>query len=94
VNALEANYFDAYGSLELTRDATGLLAAEFHTKGGPFTFTAQDHTELVDAFYRIAQDRSNKILMLTGAGGEFIPGIDFSSFGSAALSVIFDALAK
>jgi enoyl-CoA hydratase/carnithine racemase len=33
---------------------------------------------LVDAFYRIAQDRSNKIVILTGVGGEFIPSIDFS----------------
>ena len=50
-----------------------MLVVEFHTKGGPFRFTAQDHTELVDAFYRIAQDRENKIVILTGVGGEFIP---------------------
>ena len=72
MNALKANYFDDYRSLKLTRDLTGVLVAEFHTKGGPFTFTAQDHTELVDAFYRIAQDRANKIVILTGAGGDFI----------------------
>jgi enoyl-CoA hydratase/carnithine racemase len=84
MNALKANYFDAYRSLKLTRDATGVLVAEFHSNGGPFTFTAQDHTEFVDAFYRIAQDRANKIVILTGAGGEFIPGIDFSSFGNVA----------
>jgi hypothetical protein len=28
--------------------------------------TAQGHTEFVDAFYRIAQDRANKIVILTG----------------------------
>src|SRR5712692_5652625 len=84
MNAVKANYFDAYRSLKLTRDATGVLVAEFHSKGGPFTFTAQDHTEFVDAFYRIAQDRANKIVILTGAGGDFIPAIDFSSFGNVA----------
>ena len=84
MNAVKADYFDAYRSLKLTRDATGVLIAAFHTKGGPFTFTAQDHTELVDAFYRIAQDRANKIVILTGTGGEFIPAIDFSSFGNVA----------
>jgi enoyl-CoA hydratase/carnithine racemase len=78
------NYFDAYHSLKLTRDSSGVLLAEFHTNGGPFTFTAQDHTEFVEAFYRIAQDRANKIVILTGAGGDFIPGIDFSSFGNVA----------
>jgi enoyl-CoA hydratase/carnithine racemase len=54
------------------------------TAGGRFRFTAQDHTEFVDAFYRIAQDRENKIVIPTGAGGEFIPEIDFSSFGDVA----------
>ena len=78
------DYLAAYRSLKLTRDADGVLVVEFHTKGGPFKFTAQDHTEFVDAFYRIAQDRENKIVILTGAGGEFIPEIDFSSFGNVA----------
>jgi enoyl-CoA hydratase/carnithine racemase len=84
MGTFQADYFAAYRSLKLTRDANGVLIAEFHTNGGPFTFTAQDHTELVDAFYRIAQDRANKIVILTGAAGEFIPGIDFSSFGNLA----------
>jgi enoyl-CoA hydratase/carnithine racemase len=81
---LQDNYFAAYCSLNLTRDADGVLVVEFHTKGGPLTFRAQDHTEFVDAFYRIGQDRENKIVILTGAGGEFIPEIDFSSFGNVA----------
>src|ERR1700716_1527791 len=78
------DYFAAYRSLKLTRDAEGVLVVEFHSNGGPFRFTAQDHTEFVDAFYRIAQDRENKIVILTGAGGEFVPEIDFSSFGNVA----------
>jgi enoyl-CoA hydratase/carnithine racemase len=84
MNALKANYFEAYRGLKLTRDATGVLVAEFHSKGGPFIFTAQDHTDFVDAFYRIAQDRANKIVILTGGGGDFITGVDFSTFGNVA----------
>ena len=72
MQTLQANYFAAYRSGKLTRDANGVLVVEFHSNGGPFIFTAQDHTELVDAFYRIAQDRVNKIVILTGASGEFI----------------------
>jgi hypothetical protein len=49
------------------------MVAQFHTEGGPFTFTARDRAEFVEAFYRIAQDRANKIVVLTGTGGEFIP---------------------
>lgn len=75
-------YFTAYRSLRLTRDAQGMLVVEFHSNGGPLTFTASDHTDFVDAFYRISQDRENKIVILTGTGAEFIPGIDFTSFGN------------
>jgi enoyl-CoA hydratase/carnithine racemase len=77
-------YFSTFRSLRLTRDSQGVLVAEFHTKGGPFTFTAQDHTDFVEDFYRLSQDRANKIVILTGAGGEFIPAIDFSTFGNVA----------
>ncbi len=66
MQTFQADYFAAYHSLRLTRDANGVLLAEFHSNGGPFTFTAQDHTEFVEAFYRIAQDRANKIVILTG----------------------------
>ena len=77
-------YSAVYPSLKLTRDAQGVLLVEFHTNGGPLTFTARDHTDFVDAFYRISQDRANKVVIFTGTGGEFIPGIDFSSFGDVA----------
>src|SRR5206468_1739988 len=78
------DYFASYGNLKLTRDAKGILVAQFHSDGGPFIMTAQAHTEFVDAFYRIAQDRANKIVILTGAGGEFIADVDWSSFGDAS----------
>jgi enoyl-CoA hydratase/carnithine racemase len=84
METLQSDYFSAYGHLKLTRDANGVLVAEFHANGGPFIMTAQAHTEFVDAFYRIAQDRANKILILTGAGGEFITDVDWSSFGDVA----------
>jgi len=80
----QAAYFTAYRSVKLTRDTQGVLVVTFHSNGGPLTFTAADHTDFVEAFYRISQDRENKIVILTGAGGDFISGIDFSSFGNVA----------
>ena len=77
-------YFTAYRSLKLTRDSEGVLVLEFHRDGGSFIMTAPSHTEFVDAFYRIGQDRANKIVILTGAGGEFITDVDWSSFGDVA----------
>src|ERR1700757_1242168 len=78
------DYLTAYRSLKLTRDAKGVLVVEFHSNGGPCTFSALHHTEVVDAFHRIAQDRANKIVILTGAGGDFIIGVDWASFGNVA----------
>src|SRR5579862_1909736 len=80
----QADYFGAYRTMKMTRDAKGVLVVEFHSNGGPCTFSAQHHTEVVDAFHRIAQDRANKIVILTGAGGDFIIGVDWSSFGDVA----------
>ena len=80
----QPSYFSAYRSVKMTRDAEGVLVIELHSGGGPLTFTAQDHTDLVDAFYRISQDRANKIVILTGAGGDFIIGVDWASFGDVA----------
>jgi enoyl-CoA hydratase/carnithine racemase len=81
---LQNNYFSDYQSLKLTRDDSGVLVAEFHSNGGPLIMSAQAHTEFVDAFYRISQDRGNKIVILTGTGGEFITDVDWSSFGDVA----------
>jgi enoyl-CoA hydratase/carnithine racemase len=81
---MQPPYFTAYRSVKLTRDAQGVLVAELHSNGGPLTFTAQAHTEVVEAFYRISQDRENKVVILTGAGGEFIIGVDWPSFGNVA----------
>ena len=81
---LQNNYFSDYQSLKLTRDDSGVLVAEFHTNGAPLIMSAEAHTEFVDAFYRISQDRGNKIVILTGTGGEFITDVDWSSFGDVA----------
>src|SRR5258706_4156046 len=81
MQTLRADYFSAYHNLKVTRDGNGVLVAEFHTNDGPFIMSAPAHSEFVDAFYRIAQDRANKIVILTGAGGEFITDVDWSSFG-------------
>lgn len=77
-------YFTQHPSLRMTRGADGVLVVEFHTNGGPIKFTAQDHEDFVDAFYQIGRDRGNKVVILTGAGGQWIGDIDFASFGDVS----------
>jgi enoyl-CoA hydratase/carnithine racemase len=80
----KADYFGAYRTMKMTRDARGVLVIEFHSEGGPCTFSAQHHTEVVDAFHRVGQDRANKVVILTGAGDDFIIGVDWNSFGDVS----------
>ena len=79
---LQSDYFTAYDNVKLTRDTNGVLIVQLHTNGGPCVMTAHTHTEFVEAFYRISQDRANQIVILTGAGGEFITDVEWSSWGN------------
>ncbi len=78
--SVASDYFTAYPHLRMTR-ADGILVVEMHNDGKPLTFTAADHTAFVDAFYAIGRDRANKVVILAGAGGDWMPAIDFGSFG-------------
>lgn len=80
----EPAYFKASKSLSMVRTDDGILTVTFHSDDGPLVFTAPDHTEFVEAFYRIGRDRANKVVILTGTAGEFITGIDFSTFGDVS----------
>jgi enoyl-CoA hydratase/carnithine racemase len=77
-------YFTRYPTMRFDRDADGILTMALHRDGGPLTFTAADHEAYVDAFYEVSRDRANSVVILTGAGGDFIPGIDFGSFGDVS----------
>jgi len=78
----DPDYFTASRGLDMERDDKGVLVVTINDgDGGPITFTAQDHTEFTEAFYRIGQDRDNKVVILTGAG-DYMAEIDFSSFGN------------
>lgn len=77
-------YFSKYESVRFERDDHGVLVVSLHSNGGPLTFTAKEHEAFVDAFYEVSRDRENKVVILTGAGGDFIPGIDFPSFGDVS----------
>ena len=77
-------YFTKYPSVRFERDSDGTVVMSLHTDGGPLTFTAKEHELFVDAFYDVGRDRDNKVVILTGAGGHFMPAIDFGTFGDVS----------
>ena len=85
-------YFAKYSCIRFDRDADGVLVMALHTNGCPLTFTAEVHEMLVDAFYDVGRDRANKVVILTGTGGDFIPAIDIGSFGDGSDPYVFSKL--
>lgn len=77
----QPSYFTQYEHLALKRTPNGVLEVRFTTKNGPIVFTGKDHHDFVDAFSRIAQDRDNKVVILTGTSNEFFAQIDGPSLG-------------
>ena len=77
-------YFTKYPSVRFERDSDGIVVISLHTDGGPLTFTVKEHELFVDAFYDVGRDRNNKVVILTGAGGHFMPAIDFGTFGDVS----------
>jgi enoyl-CoA hydratase/carnithine racemase len=83
-HAADPAYFTQADNMRMTRNAQGVLLVEMNTHGGPFTFTAKAHADFVDAFYHIGRDRDNKIVILTGAGDQWMGDIDFGSFSDVS----------
>jgi enoyl-CoA hydratase/carnithine racemase len=74
-------YFDKFEHLRLARSANGILEVRLTTNDGSIVFTGEDHHDFVEAFSQIAQDRDNKVIILTGSGDEFFAQIDGPSLG-------------
>ncbi|HXB10240.1 MAG TPA: enoyl-CoA hydratase/isomerase family protein [Puia sp.] len=74
-------YFSAFEHLKMSRTTDGVLEVRFATNDGPIVFTGKDHHDFVEAFSQIAQDRENKVIILTGTGNEWLAQIDGPSLG-------------
>jgi enoyl-CoA hydratase/carnithine racemase len=72
-------YAKKYENIELER-TDGIVVMTVHSNGKSLVWTAQAHDELAYCFADLANDRDNKVVILTGAGEAFCEEIDFSSF--------------
>jgi len=74
-----SNYKDAFSHIDLER-RNGILQMRLHTDGGPLRWGFRNndsvHAQLGEAFYRIARDPDNRVLILTGTGNEFLTAVD------------------
>jgi enoyl-CoA hydratase/carnithine racemase len=74
-------YGGRYDHVAMARDERGVLEIRLHTDDGPLVWGDGPHTELAHCFADVAADPANRVVILTGTGGEFIARIDDSWVG-------------
>jgi enoyl-CoA hydratase/carnithine racemase len=72
-------YAKKYETIELER-TDGIVQMTVHSGGKSLIWTAQAHDELAYCFSDLANDRENKVVILSGTGENFCAEIDFTSF--------------
>ena len=88
----DPEYFTRYKNFALSRSASGVLTLRFHTDGGPHTFDGTTHHDFPRLLEDIAFDTANRVLVLTGTGDSFIPGIDGPSLGDLTKPMAYDVM--
>lgn len=65
-----AEYATKYQTIRMER-RDGILQISFHTDGGPLRWGLLPHKEFTFAFADIGSDPENRVVIMTGTGGEF-----------------------
>jgi enoyl-CoA hydratase/carnithine racemase len=76
------DYATKYSCARLRREA-GILEITLHTDGDSMVWGEVPHRELPDLFYDVSTDPGNRVVILTGAGDDFCPAIDVSTWPEA-----------
>lgn len=67
-------YAEKYNFIKMER-RDGILQMTLHSKGGELLWGGRPHEECSYAFYDVARDRENKVVILTGSGDNFCADI-------------------
>lgn len=59
----------------------GILELRLHTDGGPLVWGASPHSELGHCFRQVGSDPTNRVIIVTGTGSEFLARLDDSWVG-------------
>lgn len=85
-------YAEKYANLRMERTQSGVLTVRLVTGGGPHVHTGEAHTEFAQAFWDVARDPDNEVVILTGTGGTWIDEIDFSTVGDITTPLVWDRI--
>ncbi|HVN88757.1 MAG TPA: enoyl-CoA hydratase/isomerase family protein [Candidatus Binataceae bacterium] len=73
-------YADKYKYIKMER-RDGILQITLHSKGGELLWGGRPHEECSYAFYDVARDRENKVVIITGSGDNFCADIIWGKAG-------------
>ncbi len=73
-------YRDAFPNAALARKPNGVLEVRLHTGGGKLLFDGHTHSQFVELFHAIGEDRDNRVVILTGSGEAFMDTISPDGF--------------
>ncbi len=73
-------YRDAFPNAALARKPNGVLEVRLHTSGGKLVFDGHAHSQFVELFHAIGEDRDNRVVILTGSGDAFMDQISPEGF--------------
>jgi enoyl-CoA hydratase/carnithine racemase len=65
-------YQDRYENVRMVRDENGILEVTLHTNGDSLRWVLSAHQSVTGAFRDIAGDPDNRVVLVTGAGEEFV----------------------
>jgi enoyl-CoA hydratase/carnithine racemase len=73
-------YRETFPNARLSRKPNGVLEVALHTDGGKLVFDGHTHEQFVHLFHAIGEDRSNRVVILTGSGNAFMDAISPEGF--------------
>jgi enoyl-CoA hydratase/carnithine racemase len=73
-------YRETFPNARLSRKPNGVLEVALHTDGGKLVFNGHTHEQFVHLFHAIGEDRSNRVVILTGSGDAFMDAISPEGF--------------
>lgn len=90
------DYGTRFANIEFER-RDGILQVRLHTLGGPLKWGALDgsiHGQLGEAFYQIARDVDNRVVILTGTGDAFCDSMNYAELPPEPLARIWPRLQR
>ncbi|MEX3947976.1 enoyl-CoA hydratase/isomerase family protein [Paraburkholderia sp. EG287B] len=90
------DYGKRFANIEFER-RDGVLQVRLHTDGGPLKWGALDgsiHSQLGEAFYQIARDLENRVVILTGTGNAFCDAMNYAELPAEPLAQIWPRLQR